>query len=82
MLNYLTYLLEYINLLLCSKVMHKELSLYYGLVTCILYVSALIGMFVAMLIIHRLISEEKKRDKKAMRGQPNLKRFGNFQGIF
>ena len=37
-------------------------------------------MLIAMLVIHRLIAEEKKKDRKAMRGQPNLKRFGNFQG--
>ena len=62
--------------------MHEELSMYYGIVTSILYLFALIGMFVAMLVINRLISDEKKRDRKAMRGQPNLKRFGNFQGNF
>jgi hypothetical protein len=60
--------------------MHKDLSLYYGVATSILYLFALIGMFIAMLVIHRLISEEKKRDRKALRGQPNLRRFGNFQG--
>ena len=62
--------------------MHEELSLYYGLATSILYLFALIGMFIAMLVIHRLISDEKKRDRKALRGQPNLRRFGNFQGSF
>ena len=62
------------------QVMHEQLSMYYGLVTSSLYVFGLIGMFVAMLVINRLISEEKKKDKKALRGQPNLKRFGNFQG--
>ena len=60
--------------------MHKDLSMYFGLATSILYVFALIGMFIAMLIIHRLISEEKKRDRKAMRGEPNFKRFGKIQG--
>ena len=54
--------------------------MYYGLATSILYIFALIGMLIAMLVIHRLIAEEKKKDRKAMRGQPNLKRFGNFQG--
>ena len=54
--------------------------MYFGLATSILYVFALIGMFIAMLIIHRLISEEKKRDRKAMRGEPNFKRFGKIQG--
>ena len=61
--------------------MHKDLSMYYGLATSILYIFALIGMFIAMLVIHRLISEEKKRDRKAMRGEPNFKRFGKFQGM-
>ena len=60
--------------------MHKDLSMYFGLATSILYIFALIGMFIAMLVIHRLISEEKKRDRKAMRGEPNFKRFGKFQG--
>ena len=54
--------------------------MYYGLATSILYVFAMIGMFISMLIIHRLISDEKKRDRKAMRGEPNLRRFGKFQG--
>ena len=61
--------------------MHKELSLYYGVAMGVLYIFCLVGMLVAMLIIHRLISEEKKKDRKAMRGQPNLRRFGHFQGI-
>ena len=60
--------------------MHEELSLYFGIATSIMHAFALIGMFIAMLVIHRLISEEKRRDRKAMRGQPNFKRFGNFQG--
>ena len=55
--------------------------MYFGLATSILYIFALIGMFIAMLVIHRLISEEKKRDRKAMRGEPNFKRFGKFQGL-
>ena len=54
--------------------------MHFGLATSILYIFALIGMFIAMLVIHRLISEEKKRDRKAMRGEPNFKRFGKFQG--